>query len=111
MLFSNVRRTLYGLLRQRDLFTRVFEKSFYLVRNDVEPLDGANALAALKEQRERAGTDVRAGDRFVIDEKDLLRRMRAALDEFNEHFRVLAARRVRDSDRLIFGVDDVLLIL
>ena len=54
---------------------------------------------------------MRAGDRLVIDEQDLLRRVLAAPDQLHEEFRILAAGGMRDADGLPLRLDDVLLIL
>ena len=77
----------------------------------VESLDRADAFIAFKEQRKRAGTDVRSGDRLVIDEQDVLRRLRAFPDQLDQKLRILAAGGMRDADRLLLRIDDMRFIL
>ena len=64
---------------------------------------GAHVVVAEEEQRDRAGADVRAGDRFIADGQHIFRRFLRADQRF-ERLRAFGIIRVRDAHDLILRV-------
>ena len=65
----------------------------------------AEAIFSQEKQRQRAGTDVRAGHGLVADGKNILRRVRLP-QQRGKCLRLLGAARVRDADGLVLRVHD-----
>ena len=73
-------------------------------------LDVSDVLVCKEEQRQRAGADVGAGHRLVIDHQDILGRLAAAAQEGREDLRVGRAVGVGDADGLVLRIHDKFLI-
>ena len=73
-------------------------------------LFASELVTAEEEERKRTGADVRAGDRFVADQHDFMRRI-VAVEQFYQLLGVLGAVRVGDADSLIVRLAHQLVVL